>query len=47
MDQKEPMFEYLETIAELIPAPLFWLDLKVCTIGLNTLSMKEIGAAKK
>ncbi|MCE3268251.1 MAG: amino acid adenylation protein, partial [Burkholderiales bacterium] len=47
MKKKEPIFEYLESIAELIPAPFYWLDTNGHTIGLNTLVMKGAGALSK
>jgi len=47
MGEKESIFEYLETIAELIPAAFFWLDPKGRAMGCNTLSMKGVGALNK
>lgn len=47
MEEKEPIFEYLESIAELIPAPFYWLDKNAKCVGLNTLSMKSVGALSK
>lgn len=47
MKKKEPIFEYLESIAELIPAAFYWLDLDGRTMGLNKVCLKVIGAAKK
>ena len=47
MEEKEPIFEYLETIAELIPAGFFWLDPKGRAMGCNTLCAKGVGALNK
>src|SRR6185437_9270648 len=47
MKKKEPMFEYLESIAELIPAPFYWLDLEGRWLGLNILTMERIGVTNK
>jgi len=38
------MFTYLEAIAPLIPAPIFWLDIDGVTIGANDLTFKVVGA---
>ncbi|MCC2625248.1 MAG: Sensory box histidine kinase/response regulator [Burkholderiales bacterium] len=45
--KKESAFEYLEDIAELIPAGFFWLDTKWRSIGCNNLTVKGIGALCK
>jgi PAS domain S-box-containing protein len=47
MEEKEPIFEYLDAIAELIPAAFFWLDLDGRTIGLNKICLKVVGATKE
>ncbi|MCC2625251.1 MAG: hypothetical protein K0R14_1124 [Burkholderiales bacterium] len=47
MKKKDQIFEYLESIAELIPAPFYWLDAKGICLGLNTLSMQAVGATRK
>ncbi|HLX53139.1 MAG TPA: PAS domain-containing protein [Aquella sp.] len=43
MRKSGPIFEYLESIAEMIPAPFYWLDLKGRAVGCNTLDWKVIG----
>ncbi|HLX53005.1 MAG TPA: amino acid adenylation domain-containing protein, partial [Aquella sp.] len=47
MKKKEPIFEYLESIAELIPAPFWWSDVEGRIMGLNTLSLQGTGASDK
>lgn len=47
MKKNEPIFEYLESIAELIPVPFYWLDVNAVYLGLNTLSVEGLGALKK
>ncbi len=47
MGKKEPMFEYLESIAETIPVPYWWLDLDGRWLGLNTVTMARIGVTNK
>ncbi|HLX52333.1 MAG TPA: PAS domain-containing protein [Aquella sp.] len=47
MNEKEPLFEYLEAIAEYIPAPFSWSDVEGYIMGLNTLALQGIGTADK
>ncbi|MCC2625245.1 MAG: Sensory box histidine kinase/response regulator [Burkholderiales bacterium] len=47
MKRKEFIFGYLEEIAELIPAPFYWLDIEGRWLGLNTIAMEGIGVTNK
>lgn len=47
MIKKEPMFEYLESIAEFIPASFYWIDLNGRFINLNNRTVEAVGAKKK
>ena len=47
MKKQEPIFEYLESIAELIPTPVSWTDKYGRGAGLNTVTMKAIGVINK
>src|SRR5579863_736331 len=47
MNEKEPLFEYLEAIAEYIPAPFSLSDVEGYIMGLNTLALQGIGTADK
>src|SRR6185437_14212543 len=44
---KEPIFEYLESLSEFIPASFYWCDLDGRFINLNNRTVKAIGAQKK
>jgi PAS domain S-box-containing protein len=44
---REPVFEYLESIAEFIPASFYWCDLKGRFINLNDRTVKAVGALRK
>ncbi|MCC2625249.1 MAG: Sensory box histidine kinase/response regulator [Burkholderiales bacterium] len=45
--KKEPIFEFLESIAEMIPASFYWLDTKGICLGLNTMSALGVGGQCK
>lgn len=45
--RKEPIFEYLESIAEFIPASFYWLDLNGRFINLNNRTVTAVGAKTK
>ena len=47
MNAKEPMFEYLESIAEMVPVPFWWMSLDKVVLGCNKVTLDAIGASKK
>jgi amino acid adenylation domain-containing protein/thioester reductase-like protein len=44
MTKKANILKYLEEIAQIIPAPIYWLDVNNVVLGVNQLSLKGIGA---
>ncbi len=45
--EQEPIFKYLESIAEFIPAPFYWMNTEGRFIGLNQKTLEAVAAAKK
>ena len=44
---KEPIFDYLESLCEYVPAAFYWMDLQGKRIGLNKMCMDAIGISDK
>ncbi len=47
MLNRDPIFNYLETICEYVPAAFYWVDLNIKRVGLNRMCMAAIGITDK
>lgn len=47
MDQKVPIFEYLESIAKFVPIPFYWLDINRRWMELNKKTVQALGVNNK